>query len=447
MIFRSKPLKIDSEIIQDLKRHYLFATLSFDVLNKIVAAGRLLQLADGEVLFRKGDPGDFFFCVISGSIKIGVDTEEGIFHLMNSLSAGSVFGEVALLDGMSRTADALASGETRLFTLHRSEFRKILIEECQLEELLIRLLCERIRWISEQVEQKDRAKVELRKLSQAVEHSPSIVMITDCSGVIEYVNPKFSAITGWTSQEVIGKTPQLLNSGKTPREVYRIMWDTILSGAEWRGEFRNKKKDGTLYWARCSISSIHDEEGCLTHFVAVMEDVTEYKQLQEELSRLATLDPLTGIANRRHFMNCAIDEIKRSRRTGLPISVIMLDADHFKRINDTYGHARGDEALVSLVNAAKNVLREIDILGRLGGEEFGIILPGTDLEMAIEVAERLREFLRQVEIDPPLTVSIGVSKIVPDENTPDPALRRADDAVYRAKANGRDRVEVELLIG
>lgn len=436
-----------NHVIHELKRHYLFAALSEDVLNKIVVAGRLMEIEDGEVLFRKGDPGDFFFCVLKGSIQIGVDVEPGRFHLMNLLSAGAVFGEVALLDGMPRTADAVAEEQTQLFTLHRNDFRKILIEECQLEELLLRLLCERIRWISEQVEQKDRAKTELRKLSQAVEHSPSIVMITDRDGTIEYVNPKFSAITGWSSDEVVGKTPQILNSGQTPREVYRILWTTILSGAEWRGELRNKKKDGALYWARCSISSIHDDDGNLTHFVAVMEDITEYKQLQDELSRLATSDPLTGIANRRHFLNCAIDEIKRSHRTGQPISVIMLDADHFKRINDTQGHAGGDAALVALVNTIKGALREVDIFGRLGGEEFGIILPGADLEKAVEAAERLRESLRQIKTVAPLTVSVGVSKIAAGETTPDLALCRADDAVYRAKAKGRDRVEVEILIG
>ncbi|MBF0166966.1 MAG: diguanylate cyclase [Alphaproteobacteria bacterium] len=436
-----------SHIVHELKRHYLFAALSDDVLTKISQSGRLMQMENGDVLFRKGDPGDFFFCVLKGSIQIGVDVEPGRFHLMNVLSSGAVFGEVALLDGMPRTADAVADGQVQLFTLHRNDFRKILIEECQLEELLLRLLCERIRWISDQVEQKDRAKMELRKLSQAVEHSPSIVMITDRAGTIEYVNPKFSAITGWSSADVVGKTPQILNSDLTPREIYHDMWATIQSGAEWRGELRSKKKDGSLYWARCSISSIFDEEGNLTHFVAVMEDITEYKQLQDELSRLATSDPLTGIANRRHFLNCAIDEIKRSHRTGLPISVIMLDADHFKRINDTFGHAGGDAALVALVNSVKGGLREIDIFGRLGGEEFGIILPGADLEMAVEAAERLRESLRHAKTATPLTVSVGVSKIAPGEPTPDLALKRADEAVYRAKAKGRDRVEVEFSFG
>jgi diguanylate cyclase (GGDEF)-like protein/PAS domain S-box-containing protein len=433
-------------IVRDLKRHYLFAALPEDVLDKVVASGRLVWLEDGKVLFRKGDAGDFFFCVMEGQIQIRVDASPGKVHLMNLLSAGAVFGEVALLDGLPRTADAVAEGPTCLFTLSRHDFRQVLISECRLEEQLIRLLCERVRWISEQVEGKNRAELELRKLSQAVEHSPSIVVITDVTGTIEYVNPKFCTVTGWPRDEVIGQTPRLLKSGLTPGETYRDLWGTILSGREWHGDLCNRRKDGTLYWESCSISPIFDESGTLTHFVGVMEDISERKRLQDELSRLATTDPLTGVANRRHFLACAIDEIRRADRTGQPLSVIMLDVDHFKTINDVLGHAAGDSALVQLADATRGELRDIDVLGRWGGEEFAIILPQADLESALAAAERLRQVLARLEIpEGPqpmvLTVSLGVSQIRPGEDCPDAAMRRADAALYRAKASGRNRVE------
>lgn len=437
------------DIVRDLKRHYLFAALPEDVLDKIVASGRLIWLEDGKVLFRKGDAGDFFFCVMEGRIQIRVDASPGKVHLMNLLTAGAVFGEVALLDGLPRTADAVAEGPTCLFTLSRNDFRQVLINECRLEDQLIRLLCERVRWISEQVEGKNRAELQLRKLNQAIEHSPSIVVMTDVAGVIEYVNPKFCAVTGWPKDEVIGQNPRLLKSGVTPTETYRDMWDTILSGREWHGELCNQKKDGSLYWESCSISPIYDESGRLTHFVGVMEDISERKRLQDELGRLATTDPLTGVANRRHFLANATEEIRRADRSGQPLSVIMLDVDHFKTINDALGHAAGDNTLVVLAQAAKALLRDIDILGRWGGEEFAIVLPQADLTAAIAAAERLRHGLAQLTIPEgpgpvPLTVSLGVAQIRPDEDSPDAAMRRADAAMYRAKSNGRNRVEAEL---
>ncbi|MBI5166076.1 MAG: diguanylate cyclase [Magnetospirillum sp.] len=436
------------DLIRELRRHYLFSALPDDVLDKIVASGRQAWYDDGTVLFRKGDPGDFFFCVLEGRVLIRVETAPSKILVMNDLGSGAVFGEVALLDGLPRTADAVTEGPACLFTLHRADFRQVLLSECRLEEQLIRLLCERVRWISEQVESRNRAETELRKLHQAVEHSPSIVVITDVAGIIEYVNPKFSAVTGWSREEVVGQTPRLLKSGLTPPETYRVLWRTILDGGEWRGDLCNRKKDESLYWERCSISPIFSESGAISHFVAVMEDITEHKRLQDELSRLATTDSLTGTANRRHFIACAVDEMARLSRSGQPLSVIMLDVDHFKHINDDFGHAAGDATLVALAEAAGTLLREIDVLGRLGGEEFAVILPDTDLAAAAVVAERLRHGLGALATPVgaavvTVTVSVGVSQVKPEETAIDAALKRADDALYRAKQHGRDRVELE----
>ncbi len=132
-------------------------------------------------------------------------------------------------------------------------------------------------------QQRSRTEEQLRKLSHAVEQSPSVVVITDTKGTIEYVNPKFTQITGYTSGEAIGENPRILKSGRTPPEVYKEMWETITSGGEWRGEFCNKKKNGELYWEDASISPVRDSKGVITHFVAVKEDITERKQMEEQL--------------------------------------------------------------------------------------------------------------------------------------------------------------------
>lgn len=432
-------------IIEGLKRHYLFAAMGDDALDRIVANGRLVRLEDGQVLFRKGDPGDFFYCIIEGRVHIGYE-DDGKVHVLNDLAAGSVFGETAVLDRQPRSADASANGPVLLFAVPRDDFRQVLIAECQLEDRLVQLLCERMRWVSDQVERKNRVERELRKLTLAVEHSPAIVIIMDAAGKVEYVNPKFTAVTGWSLDDVAGQVPAILRIDATSPDLHAELWATLHSGQEWRGDLQSCRKDGGTYWESCSISPVVDN-GVISNFVAVMEDITERKRLQDELRRLATTDFLTGVANRRHFMERAQAEIGRASRFGKALSIIMMDVDHFKKVNDVHGHAAGDATLVALSAAAKAMMRDADVFGRLGGEEFAVILPETDLAAAVLVAERMREHLSQVEI--PLdegvlkvTVSLGVAQLAPQEKSIDPAIGRADAGLYRAKGQGRNRVEV-----
>ncbi|WP_439815278.1 diguanylate cyclase [Zavarzinia sp. CC-PAN008] len=179
---------------------------------------------------------------------------------------------------------------------------------------------------------------------------------------------------------------------------------------------------------------------------AIVNDVTVRQRLEAELKRTAATDPLTGAFNRRHFFERADLELRRLRRTATTLAVLMLDVDRFKVINDTFGHDLGDEVLRRLTAVTRQTLRETDELARFGGEEFALLLPDTDSAKAFETAERLRRILALVEIDlgdaEPLrfTVSIGVSIVGPEEETIEPALKRADQALYRAKREGRDRV-------
>jgi len=210
-------------------------------------------------------------------------------------------------------------------------------------------------------------------------------------------------------------------------------------------EARLKRPDGSWFWALLSATST-EFKGAPVLLVSV-EDITRRKELEEELRRHATTDFLTGIANRRHFIDMAEREFSRARRYGHPLTVVMLDIDRFKRINDNFGHPVGDKVVRAMASICQNALREIDHLGRMGGEEFAILLPETDLDKAVQVAERVRESVTVARIEmegdaPPIlfTTSSGVAAISLQDKEFDQMLSRADRALYEAKKAGRNCV-------
>ncbi|MGE5505693.1 MAG: diguanylate cyclase [Actinomycetota bacterium] len=199
----------------------------------------------------------------------------------------------------------------------------------------------------------------------------------------------------------------------------------------------------TVLLAKCAVEAETGSSG--GGIIGVLTDITERKQMESDLHRLATTDPLTGAANRRQFIHLAMQEIERSLRYGSALSMIMIDIDHFKHINDAFGHSVGDEALIAVVAACRASLREVDVVGRMGGEEFAVLLPETALPGALEVAERLRRAIsaavpRSAPEGLKLAASLGVAQRATGETVVDHVLGRADKALYRAKNEGRDRV-------
>ena len=425
----------------------------------------------------------------------------------------------------------------------------------------------------------------LRLQGSALEAAANGIVITNAEAVIEWANPAFCALTGWTLEEAIGRKPkELVKSGLQGQAFYEAMWKAILAGENWRGEVVNRKKNGELYHEELTITPVKNDAGAVTHFVAIKQDITARKSeeaaaraaqrdihrlsarnelllnsagdgifgtdahglctfinpaalkmlgyameealgrdqhrlfhhhsmngsdyphedcpihktlkdglprdvedafvrkdgqmfpvhimvtpmveegrrigvevvfqdiarrkaMEAELLKLATTDSLTGVANRRRFMEQLEMELARVRRFGKPATFLMLDIDHFKNINDSYGHAIGDAVLKHFSALAQERLRKIDLFGRLGGEEFGVLLPGTEMPGAHEFAERFR---RHLEETPCLTdkgpirytVSIGIADFDPKDPAPDQILARADVALYRAKEGGRNRVEM-----
>jgi len=210
-------------------------------------------------------------------------------------------------------------------------------------------------------------------------------------------------------------------------------------------EHRIIRQNGSLVWIRNTIVPYYDENGMLIKYDGLIEDITERKQLENKFERLATIDELTQVFNRTKFQEVIKIELERSKRYNHPLSMLMFDIDHFKAINDTYGHSVGDYVLQTLAQIAKENLREIDYLVRWGGEEFIIIAPETDLGRAKALAERIRTAIENYRFDQAgkITISFGVTEFK-ESDTEDTFIRRADDAMYKAKEKGRNRVEVNV---
>ena len=283
-------------------------------------------------------------------------------------------------------------------------------------------------------------EAEQRLLATAF-HTSQALLITDAKGTIERVNPAFTEITGYAPEEVIGANPRILASGIQGADFYQAMWHRLQEADQWEGEIWNRRRNGEIYPEWESISAVRDEQGRVEHYVAVFHEISEQKRLESELERLATHDRLTGIYNRTKLYELLDNAQSERARYATPFSVIMFDIDHFKAINDHYGHTIGDAALRELTLQVGSILRETDHFGRWGGEEFLILATHTRQAEAVRLAERIRAAVANTVFEQvgAITVSLGVAEIQPADNL-DHLEERADEALYAAKAAGRNRV-------
>lgn len=275
------------------------------------------------------------------------------------------------------------------------------------------------------------------------------VVITDTDARVEWANPAFTELSGYAFDETKGRKPsELVKSGRQDVAFYQAMWQAIKSGQSWHGELVNRRKNGELYHEELTIAPVPDEAGQIQHFIGVKQDVSERKRLEAELLEMATTDPLTGLYNRRYFMNRLAEELLRMHRhSAYQIAILMLDLDHFKQVNDRYGHAMGDELLRHVANLMRGAVRKIDMLARLGGEEFAILMVNSSLQAATAFAERLREEIASSPLCMQggllkVTASIGVADMKASDHLADSVLIRADQALYRSKDAGRNQVQV-----
>ncbi len=289
---------------------------------------------------------------------------------------------------------------------------------------------------------------QLRKLSQAVEQSSDSIVITDVQAKIEYVNEAFVRATGFSRQEVSGKNPRILQSGKTPRETYVAMWEFLSQGKVWSGEFINQRKDGTTYVEAVVLSPIRQPDGSVTHYVGAMTDVTEKKEAQERINSLAFFDPLTDLPNRRLLLDRLKRAIASSARTESYGALLFIDLDNFKTLNDSLGHEIGDLLLQQTAKRLVDCVREGDTVARLGGDEFVLLLESlsTQVQDAASAAEAVAEKIL-AELNRPYLLagltghsspSIGVTLFMDHKGSLEDLLKCADLAMYQAKEAGRN---------
>ena len=274
-----------------------------------------------------------------------------------------------------------------------------------------------------------------------------ITSTTDLNGVITSVSQAFCEISGYSEQELIGKNHNIVRHPDMPKELYEHLWATIKQGLPWSGEVKNRKKDGDFYWVKVHISPNFDPLGQMTGFTAVRQDITDHKKVE----RMMHTDELTQLYNRRYYNQKLGDYIDKNHAEGCWIGYLMIDADNFKKYNDTYGHQAGDEVLREISNSLTGVFNQSnDLVFRLGGEEFCVIFTAPKASDLLTRANQARQELKDKKIDhsanPPyhcVTLSMGLMELAPKlQYANDEIYKYADEALYRAKQKGRNQVEV-----
>ncbi len=283
----------------------------------------------------------------------------------------------------------------------------------------------------------------LRKLSQVVEQCPVTVVITDLDGNIEFVNPQFTHLTGYSFAEAVGQNPRILKGEADSPNHYIELWQAISSGQTWTGEFKNRKKNGEEFIEKAIIAPIFNAQGIITNYMAIKEDITEKKQSEELIWRQANFDTLTNLPNRRSFAYHLENTILKSKRDRSSFSLIFLDLDHFKDINDTLGHDQGDILLIEAAQRILHCVRDSDIVARLGGDEFVILL--ANININLDLSALMEKILATLSApfslqgkDFHISASIGVAIYPNDGHDGTTLLKNADLAMYYAKASGRN---------
>ena len=279
---------------------------------------------------------------------------------------------------------------------------------------------------------------ELQRLQDVI--SKAVLYTTsDLNGKMTSVSKAFEQLSGYKESELVGKNHSMFKNPEIPKKYYKDMWEVLQRDEQFVGEIKNYKKDRGDYWIKITIDPLFDEHGEKIGYSSYREDITDKK----ELEYISTHDALTTIYNRGHFKKELSKKINSAKRYDQYFGLLMFDIDHFKLVNDTYGHQIGDDVLITISSCIQKHIRIDDIFARWGGEEFVIIANGADIEHLKKLAEKLKESIANTSFEPvpKVTASFGLT-IYKDGDNDESIQKRVDDALYVAKESGRDRFEI-----
>lgn len=282
------------------------------------------------------------------------------------------------------------------------------------------------------------ANSELKRFASILDKYVVSTKTTKDTMILE-VSSAFENASGYSKEELIGKSMSIIRHDQTKKEFFKKLWNSLLNKGNWSGEIHNKKKDGTDFWLEQNIIAVKDEQGEIESFISVGQDITSKK----ELEKLSSIDKLTGILNRRKLDEFLEYETSMAKRYNKNLSLIIVDIDHFKSVNDNFGHQMGDKVLFEVTKMISNHIRVTDIFGRFGGEEFLLICPETDEKQAFTLAEKLRNEIADYNFDKigQKTISLGISQFI-DDDTVETVVKKADIALYESKNNGRNQTTI-----
>jgi len=294
--------------------------------------------------------------------------------------------------------------------------------------------------IYEDITEQKKAHESMLLANAIYESSNEAIVITDENNLIIQVNPAFTRMTGFDAVEVVGKSPKIFQSGRHSKSFYQNLWSELLQNDHWQGEVWDRKKDGSIHAKWLSISIIRHPDGSVKFHVAQFSDITEKKQKDALIIKQANYDPLTHLPNRNLFKDRLQQDMKRTLRNNLTLALLFLDLDHFKDINDTFGHDRGDELLNEVGSRILNCIRDTDTVARLGGDEFAVILPNVEDEIHVgHIAQNIIQALntpfrfRGDPVEYHVSTSIGIVLYPRDGADLESLMKHADQAMYAAK--------------